>query len=57
MTRQDILKEAVNNCYKYMYEKSQPSADWDKILEEFKNEPEESQKKWPLYSRYYLSAK
>lgn len=55
VTRHDVLIEALNNCYTEMYKKAQPSADWKTICEEFAKEDEETQKKYPLYSRYFLS--
>ena len=34
-TREDIMKEAIHECFKEMYAKSQPSADYDELLEKF----------------------
>lgn len=55
MTRHDILVRALDECYTEMYQKAQPSADWNTIIEEFSKESDEMKKKYPLYSRYYLS--
>lgn len=54
MKRIDIIKEAIYNCLKECYKKSQPSADFDNILKEIK-ENEENNKDARIYERYYLS--
>ena len=55
VTRREVLRDAVEKCYEFMYKNAQPSADFHKIVQDFKQEPEEMQRRWPLYSRYYLS--
>ena len=37
MNRQTILDQAIHDCFKEMYVKAQPSADWDQIIQEFKD--------------------
>ena len=53
MNRTKILEEAVHRCYKEMYAKAQPPADWDEILEKAKRGEED--KNFPFYRQHYLS--
>jgi hypothetical protein len=55
MTRDDIFKEAVRNCYRELYRKAQPSADYDEIIEKVESGEIEDNDKNPVYKRYYLS--
>lgn len=55
MTRDDIFNEAVRNCFRELYRKAQPSADYDEIVEKVKNGEMEDTDKDPVYNRYYLS--
>ena len=55
MTRDDIFKEAVRNCFRECYRKAQPSADYDEIVEKVKNGEIEDTDVNPVYNRYYLS--
>lgn len=55
-TREDIIKEAIHECFKEMYAKSQPSVDYDELLEKFRNgEITEGKGETPIHDRYYLS--
>lgn len=55
-TREDIIKEAIHECFKEMYAKSQPSIDYDELLEKFRNgEITEGKGETPIHDRYYLS--
>ena len=55
-TRDDIIKEAIHECYKEMYAKSQPSVDYDELVEKFRTgEITENPGEPPIHSRYYLS--
>ena len=55
-TREDIIKEAIHNCFKEMYAKAQPSIDYDELLEKFRNgEITEGKGETPIHNRYYLS--
>ena len=55
-TREDIIKEAIHECFKEMYAKSQPSIDYDELLEKFRNgEITEGKGETPIHNRYYLS--
>ena len=53
ITRRDVLAEAVHDCYKEMYAKAQPSADWDQIIQDFKDGKYPKDTK--IYERHYLS--
>lgn len=53
MNRTEILEEAVHRCYKEMYAKAQPPADWDEILEKARRGEED--KNFPFYRQHYLS--
>jgi hypothetical protein len=55
-TREDIIKEAIHECFKEMYAKAQPSIDYDELLEKFRNgEITEGKGETPIHDRYYLS--
>ena len=55
-TREDIIKEAIHECFKEMYAKSQPSVDYDELLEKFRNgEITEGKGETSIHNRYYLS--
>ena len=51
--RREILDKAVHDCYKEMYAKAQPSADWDQIIKEY--EEGEREKDERVYEQHYLS--
>lgn len=54
LTRNKIVEEAILNCYRELYRKAQPSADYDQILKDYKDgKIDESET--PVYQRYYLS--
>lgn len=52
-SRREILEKAVHDCYKEMYAKAQPSADWDKIVQEFKDGIRDKDER--VYEQHYLS--
>ena len=35
LDRKEILNKVVHDCFKEMYAKAQPSADWDQIIKEY----------------------
>lgn len=49
-TRKQILEEAVTECYRELYRRVQPSANWDDLIKEYQNTKES------FYDRYYLSS-
>lgn len=51
----DILLEARTRCMKEMYERAQPSANYDDILEGYRKAVEAGKKPESVYERYYLS--
>ena len=53
ISRKEILDNAVHDCYKEMYAKAQPSADWDKILQEYKDGTRSKDER--VYEQHYLS--
>lgn len=55
MTRDDIFNEAVRNCFRELYKKAQPSADYDEIVEKVKKGEIEDTDVNPVYNRYYMS--
>lgn len=55
LTRESVLVEAVENCYREMFAKAQPSADWDNIIKEYKDKKIDEEKDGPVYNRHYLS--
>jgi len=56
LSRKDILMQAVHDCYKEMYAKAQPMADYDNILAEFKEGKINEDKDGKVYERHYLSS-
>lgn len=53
LTREEILNKAFNDCMSEMYEKSQPCADWENLIEEYK--AGKIKKNESFYDRHYLS--
>lgn len=53
MDRSDILKKAMHDCYAEMYAKSQPSADYNQLIEDVKSGKIDKNEK--IYNRHYLS--
>lgn len=51
----DMLSVATHDCFKEMYAKAQPSADYDVLLQQKKDGLIEDSNENPIYSRYYLS--
>ena len=52
--REEVLGTAVYECMKEMYAKSQPSADYDQLIQDYKDG--KIGKDETIYDRYYLSA-
>lgn len=52
--REDILKKAVDDCFREMYAKAQPSADFDQLVQDAKDG--KIGKDECVYERYYLSS-
>lgn len=55
ITRDDVLIEAVKDCYREMFAKAQPEADWDNLIAEYKAGKIDEKKDGPIYNRHYLS--
>lgn len=53
--RESILLQAVKDCYREMFAKAQPSADWDNLIQEYKEGKIDEEKDGPVYDRHYLS--
>lgn len=53
LDRKQILKQAYHDCMKEMYARSQPSVDYDQLLEDAKNGKIGENER--VYERYYLS--
>lgn len=50
ITRENILAQAVDACYEELYKRAQPSADFKKLMDQFKIDRK------PFYQNYYLSS-
>jgi len=55
ITRDDVLSRAVTECYREMFAKAQPEADYDNLLEEYRQGKIDEDKDGPVYNRHYLS--
>lgn len=55
LDREEVLSRAVNDCYREMFAKAQPSADWDNLIAEYKAGKIDEKKDGPIYDRHYLS--
>lgn len=54
LSREEVLEKAVHDCYKEMYAKAQPSADWDQIIKEFDEGKRGKDER--VYEQHYLSS-
>lgn len=52
--REDVLKKAVDDCFREMYAKAQPSADFDQLVQDAKDG--KIGRDDCVYERYYLSS-
>lgn len=55
VTRDNVLLQAVEDCYREMFAKAQPEADWDNLIDEYKAGKIDEKKDGPVYDRHYLS--
>ena len=53
LNRREVLDKAIHDCYREMYAKAQPSADWDQIIQEFKDGKRDKDER--VYEQHYLS--
>lgn len=53
--RESVLLQAVEDCYREMFAKAQPTADWDNLIQEYKEGKINEEKDGPVYDRHYLS--
>ena len=53
--RDKVLAKAVEDCYREMFAKAQPAADWDNLIAEYKAGKIDEEKDGPVYDRHYLS--
>lgn len=53
LERKEIIRQAVQGCFKEMYERAQPSADWEQLVKDY-NEGRIG-KDERVYERHYLS--
>lgn len=53
LNREDIFRKAFHDCMKEMYAKSQPSVDYDQLLEDYKSGKIGKDER--VYERHYLS--
>lgn len=55
ITREDVLTKAVEDCWREMFAKAQPKADYDNLIAEYKAGKIDEEKDGPIYDRHYLS--
>ena len=55
ITREDVLLKAVEDCYREMFAKAQPEADWDNLISEYRAGKIDEKKDGPIDDRHYLS--
>ena len=55
LTRETVLYQAVEDCYREMFAKAQPAADYDNLLAEYRAGKIDEKKDGPVYDRHYLS--
>ena len=55
ITRDDVLSRAVEDCYRELFAKAQPEADYDNLLEEYRLGKIDEDKDGPIYNRHYIS--
>jgi hypothetical protein len=55
LDREEVLVKAVEDCYREMFAKAQPMADWDNLITEYKAGKIDEKKDGPVYDRHYLS--
>ncbi len=55
LTRESVLLQAVEDCYREMFAKAQPAADYDNLLAEYQAGKIDVEKDGPVYDRHYLS--
>lgn len=55
LDREEVLVQAVKDCYREMFAKAQPAADWDNLNVEYKEGKIDEEKDGPVYNRHYLS--
>ena len=55
LDREEVLVQAVKDCYREMFAKAQPAADWDNLNVEYKEGKIDEKKDGPVYDRHYLS--
>lgn len=53
--RESVLLQAVEDCYREMFAKAQPTADWDNLIQEYKEGKIDEKNDGPIYNRHYLS--
>lgn len=53
--RESVLLQAVEDCYREMFAKAQPTADWDNLIQEYKEGKIDEKTDGPIYNRHYLS--
>ena len=57
ITRRDVITQAIDECIDRLYAEAQPSIPLGSLqdaIKAFKEEPKETQTKYPFYSRYYI---
>jgi hypothetical protein len=54
--REKILEKAIEDCYREMYAKAQPSADWDKLIQDYNDGKIDEKKDGAVFNRHYLSS-
>ena len=55
INRDEIIKNAIHDCYVELYAKAQPMADYDNLVAEMKAGKIDEKKDGPVYERHYIS--
>ena len=55
LDRELVLSKALDDCFREMFAKAQPSADYDNLIAEYKAGKIDEEKDGPVYDRHYLS--
>ena len=55
LSKEVIIKRAIDECMEEMYSKAQPSVNYKELIEKVKSGEIEDSRENPVYNRYYLS--
>lgn len=55
LSRKEIIKKAIHDCYAELYAKAQPLAEYDNLIAEIKAGKIDEEKEGAIYNRHYIS--